>query len=84
MLKVLCGSRPGPASIIRTQEVLDFSHSFGKAMFSGRHRVWVLVFGPSTQEVSIWLEMWTLTWLWLKKVVPKWHLGKWNQRLKPA
>ena len=24
------------------------------------------------------------TWLWLKEVVPKWHLGKWNQRLKPA
>ena len=23
-------------------------------------------------------------WLWLKKVVPEWHLGKWNQRLKPA
>ena len=23
-------------------------------------------------------------WLWLKKVVPKWHLGKWKQRLKRA
>ena len=23
-------------------------------------------------------------WLWLKKMVPKWHLGKWNQRLKLA
>ena len=23
------------------------------------------------------------TWLWLKKVVPTWHLGKWDQSLKP-
>ena len=22
----------------------------------------------------------TVTWPWLQKVVPKWHLGKWNQR----
>ena len=25
-----------------------------------------------------------LPYLRLKKVVPKWHLGKWNRRLKPA
>ena len=25
-----------------------------------------------------------LRWLWLKKVVPKWHPGKWSQRLKPG
>ena len=43
-----------------------------------------LLFGGMPGVSGFLPSVWVGYGLWLKKVVPTWHLGRWKQRLKPA